>query len=103
MAHSRRCEAVFGRIPRVRVKLYNRRGPETPADFRPDLSVKSVTGIWSRRKIFLEFAFHPLILLGFGRGFLLLRDVRQALGIFGIHLEPFFQSGLGVWLDGIGG
>ena len=103
MAHSGRCEAVFGRIPRIRVKLYNRRGPETASDFRPDLSVKSVAGTWSRRKIFLEFAFNPLIILGVGRGFLLLGDVRPALGIFGIYLEPFFQSGLGVGLDGIGG
>src|SRR6267378_8170778 len=68
-----------------------------------NLSVKSVTGTWSRRKILLEFAFHPLVLLGVGRGFLLLGDVRPALGIFGIHLEPFFQSGLGVGLDGIRG
>src|SRR5260370_25826872 len=68
-----------------------------------NLSVKSVTGPGRRRKILLEFAFHPLVLLGVGRGFLLLGDVRPTLGIFGIHLEPFFQSGLGVRLDGIGG
>jgi hypothetical protein len=55
-----------------------------------NLTLKSVTGTWCRRKILLEFAFHPLKILGVGRGFLLLGDVRPALGIFGIYLEPFF-------------
>src|SRR6266851_4494153 len=44
MAHSRRCEAVFGRIPRIRVKVYNRRGPETASDFRPEPDQSPVPG-----------------------------------------------------------
>src|SRR6266478_9413120 len=63
----------------------------------------SVAGPRSRRKIFLEFPFHTLKILGVGRGFLLLGDVRPGLGIFGIHLEPFFQARLGIGLDGVGG
>src|SRR3984957_6593634 len=62
----------------------------------------SVAGTWSRRKIFLELAFHTLEILGIGRGFLLLGDIRPALGIFGIHLKPFFQAGLGIGLDRVG-
>jgi hypothetical protein len=64
---------------------------------------RSVAGARSRRKIFLEFAFHTLKILGVGRGFLLLGDVRPGLGIFGIHLKPFFQARLGIGLDGVGG
>src|ERR1700704_4238982 len=63
----------------------------------------SVAGAGSGRKIFLELAFHALEILGVGRGFLLLGDVRPALGVFGIHLQPFLQAGLGVGLDGVGG
>src|SRR5882757_4267810 len=66
-------------------------------------TLRSVAGAWGWRKIFLEFTFHALEILGVGRGLLLLGDVRPALGIFGIHLEPFLQTGLGVGLDGVGG
>src|ERR1700722_1236636 len=62
----------------------------------------SVAGSWSRRKIFLELAFHTLEILGVGRGFLLLGDIRPALGVFGIHLKPLFQARFGIRLDGIG-
>src|SRR6478609_5080902 len=74
----------------------------------PDIRVKrkavsgSVAGAWGRRKKLLEFTFHALEILGVGRGFLLLGDVGPALGKFGIHLQPFFQAGLGVGLDGVG-
>src|ERR1700689_4706451 len=63
--------------------------------------VKSVAGSGSWRKIFLELALHTLEILGVGRRFFLLGDVRPTLGIFGIHLEPLFQTGLGIGLDGI--
>src|SRR5258705_12056816 len=103
MAHSRRCEAVFGRIPRIRVRSTTGEDRKRRQLAGRNLSVKSVTGTWSRRKILLEFAFHPLVLLGVGRGFLLLGDVRPTLGIFGFHLEPFFKYTLCVELDGIRG
>src|SRR5882757_6690256 len=51
---------------------------------------------------FLEFAFHALEILGVGRGVLLLGDVRPALGVLGIDLEPLLQARFGVRLDGIG-
>ena len=65
--------------------------------------VQSVAGTRCGRKIFLEFAFHALEILGIGRGFLLLGDVGPALGIFGIHLEPLLQTRFGIGLDGVGG
>src|SRR5436190_4355046 len=54
------------------------------------------------RKIFLELAIHPLELLRVGGGLLLLGNIRPALGIFGVHLEPFFQAWLGIGLDRVG-
>src|SRR4051812_30834988 len=71
----------------------------TTARFLWDRSV-AVPGFW--RKIFLELAFLALEILGVGRGFLLLGDVRPGLGVFGIHLQPLLQPGLGVGLDRIG-
>src|SRR5260221_5817806 len=64
---------------------------------------QSVSGAGLLGKILLELAFHALEILRVGRGFLLLGDVRPALGVFGIHLEPLLQPRFGVWLDGVGG
>src|SRR5437868_1092800 len=55
-----------------------------------------------RRKIFLELAFHTLEFLRVGRLVLLLGDVRPALGVLGVDLEPLLEPGLGVRLDGVG-
>src|SRR5271169_3370194 len=60
----------------------------------------SGTGIW--RKIFLKLAFHPFEILCVRRRFLLLGDIRPALGVFGIDLEPLLKPRLGVRLDRIG-
>src|SRR6476620_7548013 len=53
------------------------------------------------RKIFLELAVHALKFFRVGRLVLLLGDVRPALGVLVVDLEPLFEPGLGVRLDGI--
>src|ERR1700730_4702728 len=63
----------------------------------------SVSSSRRRRKIFLELAFHALEILGVRRGVLLLGDVGPALGVFGIHLQPFLEARLGVRFYGVGG
>src|SRR5258708_8901515 len=88
-ARSGRLWGLFRNITGIRVKV--------------EISISSVAGAGIGGKIFFEFAFHALEILGVGRRFLLLGDVRPALGIFGIDLEPFFQARLGVRLDGVGG
>src|SRR5450759_424835 len=65
-------------------------------------ALQSISGSGLRRKIFLEFAAHAVEILGVGRGFLFLGDVRPALGVLGIDLQPLLQAGLGVRLDGVG-
>jgi hypothetical protein len=50
----------------------------------------------------LDLVLHAVPFLAVGRPFALYRDVRPCLGIFGIELEPLFQSRLGVGLDGFG-
>src|SRR6185437_8981374 len=61
-----------------------------------------VAGAGLLGKIFLELAFHAFKILGVRRRVLFLGDVGPALGVLGIHLEPFLQARLGVRLDGVG-
>src|ERR1700761_5407987 len=66
--------------------------PETRAD-------RSIPGAGLRRKIFFELAFDPFEILGVGRRFLLLGNIRPSFGIFSVDLEPLFQARLGIRLD----
>src|SRR6202035_1130446 len=60
-----------------------------------------IPGTRVRGKV-LDLVLHAIPFLAVGRPFALYRDVRPCLGIFGIELEPLFQSRLGVGLDGFG-
>src|ERR1700691_914970 len=104
MPPQRRLDAVFGIRIASRVKLVGYPQPAANQWQWPKIRLgRSVAGTRLWRKIFLEFAFLPLEILGLGRRFLLLGNIRPSLGVFGVHLKPFFQARFGIRLDGIGG
>ena len=70
---------------------------------QPNLAAVSIAGTGFFGEIFLEFTGLAVHLLGLRQRILLDRDIRPDAGIFGIDLQPFVETRLGIRLDRLGG
>src|SRR3546814_6681276 len=77
-------------------------GAGSPAPFRSsDFGSVALARIGREER--LELVLDALILIGVGGRFLLDRDVRPFGAELAVHLEPFLEAALGVWLARLGG
>src|SRR5260370_25057788 len=88
IAHFPQKSMIYARSGR----LWGRSRNITKIRVKAVISISSVAGAGIGGKLFFEFAFHALEILSVARRVRLLWNVRPALGLFGIDIEPYFQS-----------
>src|SRR5665213_3143134 len=69
------------------------------SDNSEDTGLASVSLARIGRKVLVELVRDALEFLGIRRRVALGCDVRPLLGVFGIHLQPLLETGLGIRLD----